>query len=292
MAKNVYNIPYSLDSSYLDMEITVQNDEGIGIRPFPIKNILLVLLAIISCFVLVTKTFINRGNIVQKIIFVLLWGILCYLLLIADKTKEMGITRIFSFFSYMNGKNRYVNTRRQSSATDFMSVCGMESISKDGLIHYVDGSVGLLFDIVGNGSILLFESHKQAIIDRVDTYWRKVRSECTHQFVTIKEPQNVASQIEAIDHKKKRLSTNDPDLVAMVRTNRWVLTDIIGSSFKSIHQYMILQASDEENLNLALNVLVSEVENSGLMFKHVTQLEQKETENFFRYIYGSKKEYK
>ncbi|NDO52036.1 hypothetical protein FMM75_22605 [Lachnospiraceae bacterium MD335] len=65
MAKDYYGIPYALDSSYLDMEITIQNNDGIGIRPFPIKNILLVFAAITSCMIMLSKTFIASGSIIR-----------------------------------------------------------------------------------------------------------------------------------------------------------------------------------------------------------------------------------
>lgn len=291
MARLNYGIPYPLDSSYMDMEISIKADNGLGFRPFAVKNILLMLVGILSCFLILNKTFVARGTIIHKGIFVLLWIWLCCMLLISDKTKQLGLQKIGSVINYLQPDNRYVNTRMQSKAADFMSICGISNIEDNGLIRYSDGSFGLSFDIIGNGSILLFEAHKNAIIDRVDTHYRKIRPDSTYHFLTVKEPQRVELQIHALDEKKQNLTTEDADLLAMIATNRYVLSDIIGSSFKSLHQYMLLQAPNEEVLNLALNILISEVENSSLMFKHVVQLEKEDAEALFRSVYGSRKEF-
>ena len=45
------------------------------------------------------------------------------------------------------------------------------------------------------------------------------------------------------------------------------LKDYVGSSFKCIHQYMVVKADNFEMLQQTKNILASEVENSTLMIK-------------------------
>ena len=78
---------------------------------------------------------------------------------------------------------------------------------------------------------------------------------------------------------------------ALPISNRYVLSNVIGSSFKSLHQYLLLQAPNDEELNLALNVLISEVENSSLMFKRVVQLPVDDIAEFYQYMDGARKEF-
>ena len=291
MAKQSYGIPYTLDSSYMDMEIQIQSKDGIGARSLPIKNILLVLFAIVSAMFLTSRTFIARGTIVHKIIFLALWAALCGLLLVSGKTKMLGIEKLISVMNYFQPGGRFVNTRSRAKAANFASITGFVDVTKDGVIQYLDGSRGMLFDIVGNGSVLLFEDHRNAIIDRVDTHYRKMRPNSTYHFVTIKQPQLVDSQIKALDDKYGSLTCEDADLTAMYRTNRYVLSNVIGSSFKSLHQYLLLQAPNDEELDLALNILISEVENSSLMFKRVVQLPESDIADFYQYMNGARKEF-
>ena len=120
MAKDYYGIPYSLDSSYLDMEITIQNNDGIGLRPFPIKNILLVFVAITSCMVMLSKTFIASGSFIQKGIFMAVWGSLCFVLLMIGRTKQIGLEKIISLLGYIQPGSRLVSTRSMSPASPFI----------------------------------------------------------------------------------------------------------------------------------------------------------------------------
>ncbi len=289
MAKRNYSIPYTLDSSYLDMEIAVQNDSGLGFRPFPIKTILLVLLGVLSCFLLVSKTFIANGTIIQKGIFILLWIGLCLLLLTTNKQKQIGLEKITSLMMYMNPDSRFISTRAGDNANNVVKICGYDSIDEDGTINYTDNSVGVVFDIIGNASILLFDDHKNAILDRVDNHYRKMKPGTTYQFITRKEPQNVYLQVASIDERYNEMTVYDEDLEAMFATNKYVISELVGQRFKSLHQYLIIQAPNKEELDLALNVFFSEVENSELMLKYAAQLDRNEVIEFMTPIYGSKK---
>lgn len=291
MAKDYYGIPYALDSSYLDMEITIQNNDGIGLRPFPIKNILLVFAAITSCIIMLSKTFIASGSMVQKGIFIAVWSGLCFILLVIGKTKQIGLEKIMSLLSYMQPGSRFVSTRTMSPANPLIRICGFTKIDENGMIHYVDGSVGVVFDIVGNASVLLFSDHKNAIVDRVDTFYRKMRPKTTYHYITNSEAQNVYMQIAHFSERKKNLTVYDPDLEAMIDTNEHFLAGVIGNSYKSLHQYMIIQAPNREEMNAALSIFYDEADNSELMFKFAEQLDLEETEAFMKNIYSGEEKH-
>lgn len=286
MAKQGYGIPYSLDSSYLDMEIAIQSDDGIGIRPFPIKNILLALFGIVTCFIILTKTFVANGTFIQKAIFVVIWICLCLMLLTISKTKQLGIEKIASLLNYMQANKRYINTRTMAPANPFIQITGFYDIDNNGTIHYCDGTVGQVFDIIGNGSVLLFDEHKEMILDRVDAHYRKMRPNTTYHYVTAKEPQNIYIQASYLEQKRSQLTVDDPDLQAMIDTDMHVLKDIVGRSYKSLHQYLIIQAKNQEELNIALNIFWSEVDSSAHMFKFAEQLNRDEVIMFMKNIYG------
>ena len=68
------------------------------------------------------------------------------------------------------------------------------------------------------------------------------------------------------------LDNDDPDLLAMADTSFRILRDDVGFRYKSIHQYLILKAKGDESLQVAKNVLQSEVEGSGMVFKRCARL--------------------
>lgn len=286
MAKQRYGIPYALDSSYLDMEIAIQSKNGIGLRPFPIKNILLVLVGIFSAYLILTETLVSQGTILQKFVFVIAWTALCILALLPDRTKQMGINRIISLIYYLQPDNRHINTRSMSEANPLIRICGYDRIDEDGVIHYCDKSYGQIFDIIGNGSNLLFDDHKEAIINQTDVHYRKMRPKTTYQYVTTTQSQKVYLQLGSFLEKKKNLTVTDPDLDAMIETDMHVLKNMVGHSFKSLHQYLIIQAGNREEFEAALDIFWREAESSSYMFKFAEQLDADEADAFMRNIYG------
>ena len=290
MAKNSYGIPYGLDSTYLDMEIAIQNSEGLGLRPFPIKNILLTAFGIVSAFYFTNKTFIAQGTTLQKGIFLVFYGILCFLFLMTNRQKQLGVQKVTSFLAYLQANNRFVSTRATDDVNNMVKICGFDQVDDDGLIHYCDGSFGYVFDVIGNASILLFDDHRNAIIDRVDSHYRKMRPDTSYQFITRKEPQNVYLQVASFDERQHEMTVQDADLTAMFETNKYVMANLVGQSFKSLHQYLIIQAPNKEELDLSLNVFYGETENSELMFKFAEQLDKDEVLQFMTDIYGTRKE--
>ncbi len=290
MAKVSYGIPYPLDSTYLDMEIAIQNSEGIGLRPFPIKNILLVLFGIVSLFLLEAKTFIAYGSVPQRVLFAIIWAGICFLLLTSNKQKQLGVEKILSLMTYVQPDNRYVSTRASDNANNIIRICGFDEIDDEDMIHYCDGTVGVVFDVIGNASVLLFEDHKNMILDRVDNHYRKMKPNVSYQFITRKEPQNVYLQVASFEERENEMTVYDADLAAMFETDRYVMQNLVGQRFKSLRQYLIIQAPNKEELDLALNVFFGEVENSALMFKYAEQLDRSEIIQLFTDIIGSRKE--
>lgn len=290
MAKRSYGIPYSLDSTYMDMEIAIQGNNGIGAKPMPIKTILLILFGVCSGVFVLFKTPLSRGPLITKIIFGAVWLGLCALLLTYNKCKTLGIERIVSLLNYVNPASRFVSTRSVDQAGNMIKIAGWDYIDDDGIIHYVDKSLGVVFDVIGNASILLFEDHRNAIIDAVDKHYQKMKPKVTYQFITRKEPQKVYMQLGSMQEKYRNVTVEDQDLNAMMETETYVLGHLVGQSFKSLHQYLLIQAPTKEELDLGLSVFYGEVEGSNLMFKYAEQLEKDDVVGLMTEIYGTRKE--
>ena len=141
MAKKAYRIPSDLDTSPLDMEISLKNSDGVGVKPVPIKVILAVLASILACYYIVSSTFIREASILLKVLFVLGWIALTALLLKTDKTKRMGFHLVPVLLGYLPKRNRQGYTRSTNKAGPFYSILGIESIDDvTGLVKYLDGT--------------------------------------------------------------------------------------------------------------------------------------------------------
>ena len=106
--------------------------------------------------------------------------------------------------------------------------------------------------------------------------------------MTTKEPQRVHSQKAALERRNRALDpeARDPELIALMDEQYQSLNSYVGASFFSIHQYLILIASNDEDLRKAHNLLDAEAADSSLMFKQVAMLTYDETIDLLRTHYG------
>lgn len=286
--KQAFKIPYDLDASYGDMEIAIQGKDGVGLKPLPVKVILTYVFSGLVCFYVCSNSFISRGSLLQIVLFVLLWSVLTIQLARFDKTKRMQAQLIPVFMEYLPKRNRFILTRTSKTATPFMGIAGVLDIDDNGLVSRTDGTFEYWYRVVGSASILLFEDDRNAILQRVDSFYRKIGTDVEVSFLTSKESQKVHHQIANLKRKFDRLTVSDPDLLKVADEQFHILRDHVGGSFKSIHQYMILKGDNKEALTVAKNVLQSEVENSALMIKQCVPMFKHDINEPLRLIYKGK----
>lgn len=273
MAKSVYRIPGDLNASYGDMEIALQNDSGVGVRPLPIKVIFSYIIGIMLGFFIMAKTFVSHGNILQHAIFIALYGCLLLVMFRFDGTKRMQIELIPTLFDYLPKMNRYITTRSTSMATGFYNIAGIKSIDKrTGRVEHTDGTYSYWYRVTGSASILLFSGDKSAILAHVDSFYKAAPTDVEFIFVTTKSSQKVYRQLANLKRRYDALVYRDPDLIKLANDQFHDLKDFVGVEFKSIHQYLVLKADNKEALTRARSILQSEVERSSLMIKHCTAM--------------------
>ena len=273
MAKAAYKIPFDLNATYADMEIAIRSQDGIGLKPMPMKTILAYLLGFLSCFWVMMNTFVKYGTLIQKILFVAAYIVLVFVLCSMDATDRMQMMLIPVLLNYIPKKNRVIMTRTNNNAAPFYSIVGIERIDpKTGLIEFADKTYGYMYRVIGSASILLFDSDRVAILDRVDAFYRKLNTETEVCFITVKSSQAVYKQLAALKKTYDELEVRDPELIALANEQFDVLRNYVGGTFKSIHQYMILKCENKEVLSQTKNLLQSEVENSSRMIKRCLPL--------------------
>lgn len=286
MAKEFYKIRDSLDKNMFDMEITIKGDSGLGLRPLPVKVVLGWIGSILLCFVMVSKTFLSAGGPAVIVIFVLAWLALTFVLFGRDKTNIPQYWLVLSMLNYLPRNMRRVLCRKTSDPTALYNLIGIDGIDEgNGKITFVDGTVGNMYAVVGTGSVLLFEQDRDAILDRVDAFYKKMKTEYQLIFVTVKAAQNVDRQVKQKDADVALARTIDPELAALAAYERDVLVNHVGKQFRSIHQYMILKADNDEALVTGRNMLLSECENSQLMFKRCRAIFKDEILDVFKQVY-------
>lgn len=272
--KQSYKIPYGLEQSYSDMTMALQSSDGSVGKVVPVFTVLGYVCSILLCMFFVMNTPIGHtGHPIQIALFIILWAALTIVLLKPDGTRRMNIQKVMTLLNYLPKSSRHVYTRMRNDAGAYWNVFGIDCIDEDGYIRFLDGTVGYMYRIVGSASVLLFEADRDAIISRVDKFYRKWDHETEIIYVTMKEAQKVYRQLANLEHRYANLKNDDSDLRDLGEEQFRILKNHVGSEFKSIHQYMILKSNNLEALKVAAGTLQSEVENSALMIKQCVPLE-------------------
>lgn len=287
--KQSYGIKTPMLSTSLDTEITLQKD-GIGLRPLPIKFVVITIVSGMLCLWCTTSEPVNYGNIVQKTIFVVLWILMTIMLFMSDKTQRMNLQNIISLLNYLAlPTNRKVLTRRDVPATAMLDMCNIKNIDDSGVIRFGDKNVGYMYRITGTASVLLFDNDKKQIINSVDNFYRKVDAKSEYIFMTLKEPQKIYNQVAAVKTRYSRLDVRDEDLNDLCNNQLIMLRDVVGKKFQSIHQYMIVKADGLEGLTAAKITLQTELDASGLFIKRCIPLHRSEILEALSTVYASPK---
>lgn len=284
MAKTSFKVPVSLDRSFLDHEINLSSG-GWQVPPTPMKVVLFYLVGLLGLFWAVTGTFIKSASLPLIVGFVVFWLIAVLFLAKYNKNKEMNISKVPAFVGYAPPKARRVVTRSKSNPSDFYSIARINSIDESGLIHLQDGTIAQCYLVVGSGSILVFEEDKKTILDRVDAFFRKIDTSVELAFITTKEPQRIYKQLAHLDDINLRLENRHPELIELMRERFDILNEFVGDSFTSIHQYLMIKGDNLEALRRAHTVVAAEAEDSSLMFKQVTMMDQVDAYEMLKVFY-------
>lgn len=284
MPKTYYKIPTSIARNFLDHEVALSGG-GFQAKPVPMKVILFWAVSILSLFWVASSTFVASAS-WFLIAFVVIWWLAATAFMGQySKTKEMKYMSVPAMLSYLPIASRRVLTRKSTNPSVFYSVVGIDNINETGLIKYADGTYGQGYLVVGSASNLLFEDDRKAILNRVDSFWRKIDTTCEYIFITTKESQRVYHQVANLERRNLALQIRDPELKELMDEQYDILKDFVGDQFKSIHQYLILKGDNLEALRRAHSVLQAEVETSSLMIKGCSMLNGTEVTEMLKVVY-------
>ena len=286
MAKKSYRVPYSLNQSYADMTIALNSKDGSVGKILPMMVVGTYVISILACLVVVMRTYIgSRGSTFEVILFIALWSALTVVLAKYDGTRRMNMQRVVTLINYLPSRARHVYTRTTRSAVPFYHIVGIDKVEQDGLVLYNDNTFGYFYRVVGSASILLFDADQEAILTRVDNFFKKWQTDSEIIFITAKEGQKIYRQLAHLQKRYENLQNDDPDLRDLAEEQFRILRDYVGKEFKSIHQYMVIKSASKEALRVANSILQSEVENSSLFIKQCVPLEKDDTIEVLRAIY-------
>lgn len=271
--KGEYKIATSIDKSSLDHEIASVDLWGFRIPAFSVKMMLYWFAVCLIGMFMVTRSWIASAGWLWMILFIIWYATVALYFGRTTRTGELKLMQLVPLMEYLPRRQREVLTRTTSKPSGFLGITGIRDISDDGLIEFLDGSIGRLYSVVGSASLLLFDSDRAKILTRVDNFWRAVPPGTDWITLTVWEPQRVYRQEMACWRQRQRLLYSDPDLESLIEESYDVLSQEVGGKYNSLHQYMLLKSKDADGLRLAHNRLLGEARSSQLMFKRVEMMD-------------------
>lgn len=270
MPKEHYKWPSGIDRGILDHEISLGTKNSAG-KMIPIKVIVsAVLWGFLNMYII--QSLMIPANVFLAVAYTI-WAIAIGIFLFRlTKTREMAVRQAMAYVTYAPKANRTVMTRLSSKPNGFYNLVGIRKVHDDGLIEYTDNTFGRAMLVVGSASLLLFDADRDAILDSVDSFWRKMPTDVEMIQITTKEPQRIAYQVDAMNKRMKYLSVDSEDLRGLLTENFERMREV-GMKFLSTHQYVVLKSEFVDSIDNVMSLMMSEVEFSGRVFQSFTPLD-------------------
>lgn len=279
-----YHIPTSLDVNMLSKTITLFKNQSA-----PIKASLLFegIGAFLSVCWFLSLPIIKSGSFMVKLTMVACFAGLFYLIFVPDATGVIKADMVPAAINYFfKPINRKIVVRQNRPANGMMILSDIDYVEDHtGLIHFLDGTVGFAYSVVGNASRLLFDQDQELILERVDRWYRKMGRNYEFIYITDREAQSVTNQINSLKERYAKLDVDDDDLNAIANMNYRFLDRVVGSTFKSVNQYLIIKADNGESLMRAKATLINEVADSALVFNRCEALMKPQIEKLLGKIF-------
>lgn len=291
MAKTNYNIRSSIDRSWLDQEIVLDFFK-IPMRPLPLKTLgwWIVTVAFI-CFSLFVSPAQYMGWFGKLLMIIWIVAAGAYFGTRTDANR-LRITEIVGLMEFYKRGYRVMSTRSRDNPVPFLNMVGIRDIEANGLIRFLDGSVGQMYSVVGSASMLLFNYDKALILNRVSAFFRKVIQPPEWAFLTTMEPQRVYRQVAALERRNSRMRYRHVGLDACMAEDLDMLQGFAGTNYESLHQYLLIKAPSMSTLKAAHRQLRNEVQSSSLMYRECEKLMADDTVETLSVLFKDRDELK
>lgn len=256
--KPVYKIPMTLKLYWWDRPISLKQG-SIGLsKPITFEIILISSISFFIWLSIIYNMLINDFGIFYTFVFTIGYIMLLTLCLKRDRHGSKGYKSFKPIYNYwMNYNNRLISTRSSAQNREVEKlklVIPIENIDEQtGKVEFVDGSVGLVIDIIGNGSRALFVEEKEKIISSFDSFLRQIDLNVSVMVESKQAKQDCTEQI--FNHETLKNKNTNVEIDQLINSRIDILKNDIETQFKSTHQYIHLKAPDEDKLNVVLEAL-------------------------------------
>lgn len=249
--KKKYKLPFTLDTSTLDIELDLSSKNSnmsLSKRPITVKLFMFGVASASAWIMITMNTGIRNGSILAIALWSIAYFWVSFLLLSPTKTQMMGYSWVKPSLEYMLKVNRHVGTRGSDPSGPVEALVDVKAVGANGMILFNNKDVGEIYEVVGYGSVLMFDHDRDSVLADASDFYRNLPLGVTLIYDTQQAPQKVIEQRMHLRDQARNLKTKSKGLRALQRYENVALRDYVGKSFKSIHQLMIVRAIDKEHL--------------------------------------------
>lgn len=271
-----YAVRYGLDQSWWQLPVSFSSNPKKSNR-LSLMQVLIIIGSVLLCAILFGKTPALHGSMIANIAWILGYVGLFYLLAMPTKTYNYGVKMIKPMINYYGDRHRLITTRPTANAAVVGEFYGYGNatikrngerqkvgITRDGYILRNDGTLMAIVEVEGNLSSYLQNYVIDQIIDSATTFYRSIPKTTEVHFITKQTTQRVVTQIlhehERINNLKQiQASMADPKdlqpLVEIENKKLSALQDYVGTEFKTLRQFAVIQAESKEDVETTIDIM-------------------------------------
>lgn len=283
-----FSFPTSLNTSFLDVAVMLTSEKNaIQVKKQITVRVLLILIVGIFIYLfLAIQSPLGKGGVLGIIWWTIGYFWILILLALPTDSKLVGLNLIIPTIKYSQKENRKVDSRSISPSDKIGSVVGIESILKsNGKVIYSNGEVGFVAEVIGNASVLMFEEDQQVVLTDTRNFYRKLTPNISLIIDSVTESQRVHNQIETLLERKEKMKFNSPALNELIDSQISVLASYVGEEFKSLHQYMVVRAKNDDALYEFSQWLNLQVEKGSGFLTDYRVLDYDDAKDYFKSVY-------
>lgn len=252
MAKKSYRIPYSLDVTRLQAPVILTGRKGQGPIKRPVKLMTILLLALLGLVVpmfVFMNTGVSEGSWLGKILLFVGWEMFVLMLVIPQENGDEGYKMIWPTIGYwIDTHGKVVSTRGDANVAEISDLLQIRKIDNDGIITFMNGWVGQVYEVDGHASNMLFEKEKDYVIDAFERWLSLLPPNVSVGVPTQHTSLDLGEQIQAARQRTSRQRSTD--LRALAAKKEKVIRDNIAGNdrFRTVSQCVVLTTTDRTAL--------------------------------------------
>lgn len=260
--RNAYAIRTSLAKRQLDSQIQLGANTSLSVakKPITLATFIYLMGAIFLYAILFSNSVIRYGGFWGWFLFTIGFVGCYWSLLTRTKTLNYKLSYVPVVFRYWSRNGRAVKTGLLDDGARLRNFLGLKpkgGVTEDGMLHFTDGEIGIVFDVVGNASSMIFDADQHNVIKDARTIYKNLPSMVGLTLVTQASTQDVHTQIQSKLDQLHNLQINSPGLRQIVKKQGQVLRDTVGTNFSMIRQYLLVRGTPDNALMVAKTIVNS-----------------------------------